>query len=165
MNRVSDERLSQLVESTTKNAEAAKIFYLEAEYTTEGLEHAVGLASAVAELQSLRQASVAGVEDAAERIWIALLLKGRASESLLDELQDVEAEGVIAAELTAFLSERDAVLRECREIVQQRHDAWKVVETAFYEGQARADRDGEIRVCADLLARIDAILGKEGDGA
>lgn len=120
-------------------------------------EHVKLLVGVIAELQSLRTASVAGVEEAAERI----------AKRISEYPHPVfAAPAIIRMELTALLAERDAVLRECDDWML---NAEHVLHGAQYHGALKKIDDEhatELRkkYNDELSDRIDAILGKEGDG-
>lgn len=76
-------------------------------------------------------------------------------------------EAFVAAELAALAESRDALLRECRAIVQDRKGAWEIVDKTFHQyatERARTEQADEVSKCTDLLARIDAVLEGSPNG-
>jgi hypothetical protein len=76
--------------------------------------------------------------------------------------QRLAAEELLKTELAALVESRDALLRECRAIVQDRKGAWEIVDKTFHQyatERAKNEQVDEVARCSDLLKRIDAVIG------
>lgn len=156
---ISNERLEELIaeiDNIGQDIEAAREAMDFPEYLRPKLLHPE-IVVALKELQRYRQAATAGVEEAIQRITLSLYGEfietpcfdpsvpsavasvkslNRHRRKVYDANVSVLRE-TLAAELTALLAERDAMLRECREYIQDAVDE-------------------QCRGC-ELLARIDAL--------
>lgn len=183
--RVSDERLEELIAETQRTAAHWRDF--DADQTAKNPEYESivqgkcdDLLAALEELKSLRQASVAGVEAAAGKL--TKFVAAKISEWLPGELElDDEDSQAIREFLASLIAERDAKIAELNkhlmDATSKVHDqATAIAVRDAVLGECRysvktelellAPIDGQYRIdeLTERLARIDAIVGKEGEG-
>ena len=149
MNRVSDERLAELIK-THANPNGVPI---------GGWQQSKF--DAFTELQSLRTASVAGVEDATKSITNKLKSQFGGNIAETDD-DDVIAERIIAAELTTLLAERDASRGESEAfLAEQRALGRRVVVSVEVYDTPRTSKRGHAGTLEEAVAQVRAALKKQ----